>query len=296
MLAVPRTAALGLRDRRHDVTLPLFDDVDTPPDDGSGYVLLRHAVPPALAGLVARISGYREAARRPIRMTETASLIVPIIISFGEPFEIALGREPRPDERLGSFTAGLTSGPVRVRSHGAAHCSQIDLTPLGAYRFFGRPMHELSERMVHLDDLDDRTIAGLRDRLGGERSWSRRFALAEAAILPRLASGRGPSEAVAWAYRRIVETGGAIRVGAIAERLEWSRKHLAVRFNQEVGMGPKMIARIARFNRAQALVAAGEGDGWADIAAACGYADQAHLVREFSALAGATPGAWRTGG
>jgi AraC-like DNA-binding protein len=276
-------------------SLPPLDDVDSVPDDGAGYVLLRHAVPPALSGLVARISGYRETVRRPIRMTETASLIVPVIISFGEPFEIALNREPRPDEQLGSFTAGLTGGPVRVRSHGGAHCLQVDLTPLGAYRFFGRPMHELTERMVHLDDLGDRTIAGLRERLGQERRWSRRFALAEAAMLPRLAGGRAPSAAVAWAYRRIVETGGAARIGAIAERLEWSRKHLAARFHEEVGMGPKTIARIARFNRAQAMAASADADGWADIAAACGYADQAHLVREFSALAGTTPGAWRAG-
>jgi AraC-like DNA-binding protein len=276
--------------------LTLLDDVENAPDNGPGYVILRHAVPPALSGLVARISGYRETVRRPIRMTETASLIVPIIISFGEPFEIALNREPRPDERLGSFTAGLTGGPVRVRSHGAAHCLQIDLTPFGAYRFFGRPMHELTERMVLLDDLGDRTIEGLRERLGAERSWRRRFTLAEAAILPRLASGRGPSEAVTWAYRRIVQTGGAARIGAIAERLEWSRKHLAARFHEEVGMGPKTIARIARFNRAQAMAAGSDGAGWADIAAACGYADQAHLVREFTALAGATPGAWQAGG
>jgi AraC-like DNA-binding protein len=272
------------------------DDVENPPDDGSGYVLLRHTVPQALAGLVARISGYRETVRRPIRMTETASLIVPIIISLGEPFEIALNREPGNDDRLGSFTAGLTTGPVRVRSHGAAHCLQIDLTPLGAYRFFGRPMHELTERMVQLDDLEDRTIAGLRERLGAERSWRRRFALAEAAMLPRLAPGGGPSGPVAWAYRRIVETGGAARIGTIAERLEWSRKHLAARFHDEVGLPPKTIARIARFNRAEAMAVAGDGDGWADIAAACGYADQAHLVREFTALAGATPGAWRAGG
>jgi len=276
--------------------LPSFDDVDAAPDDGSGFVLLRHAVPPALAGLVARVSGYRETVRRPIAMTESASLIVPVIISFGEPFEIAHGREPDHDDRHGSFTAGLTGGPVRVRSHGAAHCVQIDLTPLGAYRFFGRPMHELTERMVQLDDLDDRTIAGLRQRLGEERSWRRRFALAEAAMLPRLGAGGAPSGPVAWAYRRIVETGGAARIGAIAERLEWSRKHLAARFHEEVGMGPKMIARIARFNRAQALSTSAEADGWADIAAACGYADQAHLVREFSALAGATPGAWRAAG
>jgi AraC-like DNA-binding protein len=274
---------------------PVHDDIDAPPEDGSGHVLLRHPVPPALAGLVARISGYRETVRRPIRMTETASLIVPIIIGFGEPFEIALAREPEPADRIGSFTAGLTSGPVRVRSHGAAHCIQIDFTPLGAHRFFGRPMHELAGRMVHLEDLGDRLLTGLRERLGAERSWRRRFDLAERACLARLAGSRlsGP---VAWAYGQIVASGGRARVATIATRLEWSRKHLAARFHEEVGLPPKTLARIARFTRAQAMAAAGGGEGWADVAAACGYADQAHLVREFAALAGATPGAWQAGG
>ena len=54
--------------------LPTTDDVDGPAEDGSGHVLLRHPVPPALAGLVARISGYRETVRRPIRMPHLPSI------------------------------------------------------------------------------------------------------------------------------------------------------------------------------------------------------------------------------
>ena len=260
-----------------------------------GYFILRHPVPPVVAGLVARISGYRETVRRPVAMTETASLIVPIIISFGEPFEIAIGRQPTRDDRFGSFAAGLTGAPVQIRSQGGAHCLQIDLTPLGACRFFGMPMHELAERMVLLDDLADPTIVALRERLGAERSWRRRFAIAEAAVIPRLMEGRGPSQEIAWAYRRIVETGGAIRIAAIGEQLEWSRRHLVARFREEVGVAPKLVARIARFNNARAMAEAGACDGWADVAAASGYADQAHLIREFAALGGETPGAWRGG-
>ena len=204
-------------------------------------------------------------------MTETASLVVPIILSFGEPFEIAIGRVPDRDDRFGTFTAGLTGTPVQIRSGGAAHCLQVDLTPLGAYRFFGRPMHELAERMVPLDDLGDPMLGALRERLGAERSWRRRFALAEAAITPRLLGGRGASAAVAWAYRSIVETGGAVRIAAIAARLAWSRKHLAARFREEVGVAPKLVARIARFDRAGRWRGSGAADGWADVAAACGF-------------------------
>jgi AraC-like DNA-binding protein len=58
-----------------------------------------------------------------------------------------------------------------------------------------------------------------------------------------------------------------------------------------IGVTPKTLARIMRFNHAQAMARAG-GD-WADIAAACGYADQAHLAREFVELSGSTPTAWK---
>lgn len=273
----------------------VIDDVEA--DGGeAGYVLIRHPVAPALRGLVARISGYRETIRRPIRMTETASLTVPVIFSFGEPYAIALGREPGACDRIDSFAAGLTSAPALIHSGGGAHCLQVDFTPLGAYRFFGRPMHELAERMVPLDDLGDPAIAGLCQRLGGERSWQRRFRLAEAALVPRLLAGSEASPGVALAYARIVATGGAVRVADLAGDLAWSRKHLAARFREEVGLTPKTVARIARFDRARAMAASGAASGWADLAAACGYADQAHLVREYAALAGATPGAWPAGG
>ena len=267
-------------------------------DDGGadGHVLVRHGLPVALRGLVLRITGYRETRRGTVRMTEAAALVVPVIVSFGEPFAIALGRAPGDEDRIDSFTAGLTSAPALIRSDGGAHCLQIDFTPLGAYRFFGRPMHEFAERMVPLDALSDPTLAGLRERLGAECSWTRRFAIAEAAILARLAGAPGPSCGVAHAYARIAGSGGAVRMAALAAELAWSRKHLAARFREEVGLTPKTVARIARFGRARAMAASGTAAGWADVAAACGYADQAHLVREYAALGGSTPGVWPVAG
>ncbi len=79
----------------------------------------------------------------------------------------------------------------------------------------------------------------------------------------------------------------------IAERLGWSRKHLAARFHDEIGLAPKAVSRIARFTAAQAMAVREASSGWADIAAACGYADQAHLIREFQEFSGQSPSAWR---
>ena len=84
----------------------------------------------------------------------------------------------------------------------------------------------------------------------------------------------------------------ASRITALAKEIGWSRKHLVNRFRSELGLAPKPVARMMRFHRACRLARTGDARGWAGIAAESGYADQAHLVREFSTLAGETPTAW----
>jgi AraC-like DNA-binding protein len=248
----------------------------------------------ALAGLVSRIVRYRETGSGHFRQVEAASLDVPLIVSFGEPFAIGLGRAPGANERYGSFAAGLFAGPVTIDSFGSCHCLQINFTPLGARRFFRMPMTELTDRMAALDDLLGAEGSALRDELGNASTWEARFDIAEAFVLRRLAGADAPSPEIAWAFDRIAATGGRARVASIAREIGWSRKHLARRFADEIGLGPKSVSRIVRFNRA--IAASRSGSGWAGIAADCGYADQAHMVREFRELAGNSPVSWAAAG
>ncbi len=252
---------------------------------------------PRLAGLVSRIVGYVETRRGHFRQVEAASLDIPLVVSFGEPFAIGLGlgRAPGGNDRHGSFTAGLFAGPVTIDSFGASDCLQINFTPLGARRLLRLPMRELANGVVALDDVLGAAGVLLRDRLGAAHGWSRRFAIAEDFLLAALGETHPPAPEVAWAYDRIAATGGAARIGAIADRIGWSRKHLAQRFADEVGLPPKAVARIARLKRAMAAAKARDC-GWAAIAADCGFSDQAHLVREFRDLAGAPPTAWALAG
>jgi AraC-like DNA-binding protein len=255
------------------------------------FEMVERRPPAALAGLVTRITGYRETERGHFRQVEAASLDIPLIISFGEAFAIGLGHAPGGNDRYGSFAAGLFAGPVTIDSFGASNCVQINFTPLGARRFFGMPMTELTDRMVTLDDVLGVEGTALREELGDAVDWQRRFDIAKAFVLRKLAGAERPSPEVAWAFDRIAATGGRASVASIAQKIGWSRKHLARRFADEVGLGPKTVSRIVRLNRAIAAARTG-GDGWAGIAADCGYADQAHLVREFRELAGASPTAW----
>lgn len=262
------------------------------PDEARDNFLMLRSPGEALRGFVTRIGGYQENGRQLHGLIEAASLVVPLIISFGDAYSIALGRAPKKGDDYASFTAGLYPGHVVMDSTGAAACIQIDFTPLGAYRFFGLPMREIAARMVHLDDLPDDGIALLRRRLEDLDDWPARLDLAEAFVTERLKRGRAVTAGVASAYRELAFCHGNIRIGTIAIRLDWSRKHLAQRFREEIGVSPKQLARIMRFNRLLGLAAHSSMPDWADLAAECGYADQAHMTREFTDFAGTTPTRW----
>jgi AraC-like DNA-binding protein len=263
------------------------------PESEARKTLWRRQRPrPELAGMVASITGYQENGRRLQGSVEMASLVVPLVISFGAPFAIALGRKPEPGDDYGSFTSGLYAGHVLIDSTGTSACVQVNFTPLGAWRFFGLPMRELAARMVTLADLADPEIGVLARRLEDMSDWEARLDLVEAFVLDRLRRGPAVDPAVASAYRELAFCHGDIRIAAIAARLGWSRKHLSQRFQDEVGLPPKAVARIFRFNRLLALAADDRGADWAGLAAECGYADQAHLTREFTAFAGTTPTRW----
>lgn len=252
------------------------------------FEIMRRAPCTGLAGMITGMTGYHELVPGDWLHHETASLVVPLIISFGSPFLIALDRDPGRDDRQPSFAAGLHPGPVRIRSDGRAECLQVDFTPLGAFRFFGGALADLTSRMVDLADILGADGRSLRDGLGNLTDWEPRFDLIEAFLLAR--DRHRPSAGLGYAYARLARSAGVERISALAESVGWSRKHLAARFRAELGVGPKTIARVMRFERACRLARA--AGGWAAVAADSGYADQAHLTREFGALAGESPRAW----
>ena len=104
------------------------------------------------------------------------------------------------------------------------------------------------------------------------------------------------SDEIGHAWRRLVASGGHCAISELAAETGWSDRHLRSRFSAETGITPKAAARVIRFDRTRRLLqrrtAAGSLLLLADLAADCGYYDQAHLAREFRDLAGLPPSTW----
>jgi AraC-like DNA-binding protein len=254
--------------------------------------LVTRLPPPGLREYVVRCEGFVERTSGPLRRREVAYPAVPVILSFGTDWRLLDPDRPDgPGERHRSFAAGLHDGPAIVEHGGDAHCMQLDLTPLGAHALFGVAMHELAGRCVALDDLlGERAAAELVERLAEASGWPERFAILEDFVAARMAAARGPSPDAVWAWRRLEETGGRLAVEALARELGCSRRHLAARFREQVGLAPKTVARVLRFHRAVNLLRSAQTTRWVDIAHECGYYDQSHFNRDFRDLAGTSPG------
>jgi AraC-like DNA-binding protein len=198
---------------------------------------------------------------------------------------ISANGKPLPSAWLGGLGESYT-----VVGLGSGRYSSIDLefTPLGAYTLLGVSLSELTGACVALEDLFGLEGLRLSEQVLGAESWDQRFDVLERFLTRRAQAGPRPTPTVARALSRMWQTGGNIRIEALAGELGCSRRYLARRFGVEVGLSPKAVARQIRFAGVRQAIERSPAR-WAELAAQAGYCDQAHLNRDFRDLSGTTP-------
>jgi AraC-like DNA-binding protein len=245
---------------------------------------------------VAVYTGYRQRGVPPARHRGLPSPYLTMIFTLDEPLTIVAHPDPRqPPGEYGALLGGLHSVPALITHAGAQSGIQVALRPLGARALLGLPAGELAALDLPAEAVLGDVCAELRDRVRSAAGWPERFAVLDEILLRRAADADVAPE-VSWAWHELLREGGATRVSELAAGTGWSERHLTSRFRTEIGLAPKAAARVVRFDRARKLLVrkltAGGDYLLADLAADCGYFDQAHLAREFRALAGCPPSQW----
>jgi AraC-like DNA-binding protein len=164
----------------------------------------------------------------------------------------------------------------------------IRLHPGVASSILGLPASELVDRRTEADSLWDRGAATLAERLAEAGSPAAVARLLENEVAARTVVAAEPDALVANAVDRL-QPWRREDVGALASDLHISSRQLHRRFLAALGVGPKTFQRVRRFQGFLALTQGHEDLGLARLAQRAGYADQAHLTRECSALTGLTP-------
>lgn len=245
--------------------------------------------PGALADRLGGCVGYQDRIGFPVRRREIPCSRVTVIVALGDPVEVVRAPDGAAGGTLTCFVAGVRDRMAVTGVRGIQRGVQLSLGPARAHAILGLPMHELGNTMVDLAAVLGRDGALLPERLAEAPTWRARFEILAAFLERRLADGPAPDPGVERALRWLAASGGDVRIGELADRLGWTRRHLARRFREQVGLSPKTVARVLRFERMTDLLADG-APPTAGLAAAAGYADQAHLCREIREFARCTPG------
>jgi AraC-like DNA-binding protein len=269
-------------------------EVERHETEQSRWAIARRSPTPALRPyLLGSLEGWEHLRGIPVSLREVPFPGVPLIFGLGTPWAIedpGACSEPRE-----SFVAGLHVAPSLVRATAETwSCIELRVTPLGAHRLVGLPMHELANRSVELRDVF-RGADDLSVRLHEASSWTERFDLVERFLERRLADAAPASPGVEWSWQLLRRSSGRVAIGALAAELGWSHRRLIARFREQIGLAPKTAARVLRFDRAVSALRSARPPALAQLAYDCGYFDQAHLNRDFRELAGTTPTAFLEG-
>jgi AraC-like DNA-binding protein len=240
---------------------------------------------PRLHGYVHSYCAYDERTGSFVRRRELPSDRVVGIINLGAPIRVLTDEWTTQAE---GFLAGLHDSFAVTETCGAQRGVQIDFTPVGAHLLFRLPMYELTHRVVTISDLLGRAGMLLREALESAPSWEAKFAVLDDFFLARLDDELSPVPTITRALGRLRATSGAIGVSELADEVGCSRRYLVAGFREHVGVAPKLLARILRFQRALGMIE--QPLSWAEISLACGYYDQAHLIRDFKQFTGSPPG------
>ncbi len=252
---------------------------------------------PELRPYVASFTGYRQAGGLAGQHRGLPSPYLTFIVTLDEPMVIAAPSDPnQAPDAYRSLIGGLHTTPTLIAHAGRQAGIQLALEPLGVRALLGVPAAELANIDVHAADVLGPLANELLERVQLASSWPARFAILASVLQRRLDRDRRVVDDVVGAWRLLSRSHGRISIAALSDELGWSSRYVSQRLHAETGLTPKSAARVMRFDRArrqlQARVAAGLTPGLADLAAQCGYYDQAHLTREFREMAGCSPGLW----
>ncbi|HEX4603138.1 MAG TPA: helix-turn-helix domain-containing protein [Candidatus Angelobacter sp.] len=165
----------------------------------------------------------------------------------------------------------------------------IHFKPGGAFPFFKLPADELHNQHVSLDDLWGVEAGLLRERLLESPTPEVKFQVLETCLMARAFKPLERHRAVGFAlglFRNILT---APAIADVSDEIGISSRRFIQLFSSEVGLTPKLFCRVRRFQRVLQQIHQGKACDWVDIAASCGYFDQAHFIHDFKAFSGINP-------
>jgi AraC-like DNA-binding protein len=165
----------------------------------------------------------------------------------------------------------------------------VKFRPGGFSGFLGRPVHEITDRSVPLEDVFEPDGRDLEREAAAHAEPAAKLACTEAFLRARMPAPDPEVDVVQAVVVDMLAVDPGTSVQEIARRHAVSTRTLQRLFRRHVGVGPKWVLRRYRLQEAAEQLAAGERSDWTRLALDLGYFDHAHFIRDFRAVVGRSP-------
>ncbi|MFN4248392.1 MAG: DUF6597 domain-containing transcriptional factor [Flavipsychrobacter sp.] len=164
----------------------------------------------------------------------------------------------------------------------------IEFMPLGAYRFFGLNHKDIRNTIYNFEDIFGKVAAELEERIADSNDVLGKVRLLQQFLIQQL--NRSDEDAIIdYCLNRVHNTNGAIPVKQLEKETGYSSRWLNMKFEQRVGISPKQLSAISRFQYCYNAIVSSSATSLQQLDFYNLYFDQAHFIKEFKRFAGVSP-------
>jgi AraC-like DNA-binding protein len=230
-----------------------------------------------------RIGGAAAVIRVPARAFHLVEFV------FGDAFQVLYPDQSRVDTSPSAVVVGSqTHCRSQLKFLGAVQCFVIMFQPTGLHRLFSTPVPELTDCSYEAHSVLGAFVSQLEQQLGNTKNFDERVRITDRFLLCLSPNARA-FDRISAAASQILRAAGNARIAALSRDAGLSVRQFERCFMQQVGVHPKLFARIVRFEAALDSKARSSTKSWTDVAHEFGYYDQMHMVHDFESFTGATP-------
>jgi AraC-like DNA-binding protein len=193
-----------------------------------------------------------------------------------------------------SFISGQHNGFLHIETTQNSSMMVLRFNLGGAFPFFNFPISQLNDDVQQLEKFWGDEINQLRKKIIAEKDISKKFHIMESFLLEKIKNGVQENNVLTTAIKELTNNPYKFTTKEVAKTTGISQKHLISLFDKYIGLTPKALSRIFRFQKVLLQIEQHKKIEWLQITYDCGYYDQAHFIKDFCNFSGINPSEYLT--
>ncbi len=229
-----------------------------------------------------------------IPTTDTRTIVpdgrAKIIVPYKNSLSVDIEGSPIYTKEFLIFLTGIQTNPRTICSPTTdTGTIGVELTPKGLYRFFNLSMHEITDRIYSFEDLFGAWGVRLQNSIGNIETAGEKIAFLQTALVYLLRGNTKNYALLDYTIDLITQSDGMIRIQELASKTGYSKRYLDILFKEHIGLSPKSLASILRFQNIYQSLAQEHATSFLNNNLYAYYYDQSHFIKEFRRFTGYSP-------